>query len=270
MSVATLSHRSEATADKETAELNYRAQRRLLETERGGILRSDWIRVVFIHFQIDPAILARHTPFELDLYEGRAYVSLVAFLMRRFRVRGTGMIGSALCAPAARHGLLNVRTYVRRRGEPGICFLTEWIPNRLSVMLGPRLFRLPYRFARLNNLHDPERGQLRGAAQTSDGRHRLDYEAVIDPSKCFRPALTETLDEFLLERYTAFTTRRGRASVFRIWHEPWHQVAIDPHLSERSLLNLTGTWLEQTVMAGGHYSPGVRDVWIGRPHWASP
>jgi len=32
----------------------------------------------------------------------------------------------------------------------GIFFIAEWIPNRLAVLIGPRMYGLPYRLGRLN------------------------------------------------------------------------------------------------------------------------
>ena len=48
----------------------------------------------FPHFDVDPDQLQPHVPFELDLFENRrAFVTLVAFTMRRMRPRRGGRIG---------------------------------------------------------------------------------------------------------------------------------------------------------------------------------
>ena len=52
-------------------------------------------------------------PFPLDLHEGRAFVSLVAFTMRDLAPRRGGRWTSWLLRPIATHEFLNVRTYVR-------------------------------------------------------------------------------------------------------------------------------------------------------------
>lgn len=269
MSYTTIKHHAPFQAPREDSiEMSRTAKNRLIETERCGVLRCDWLRTVFVHLEINPGVLAPHVPFELDLHDGRAFVSLVAFVMRRFRPRGTGAIGSLLCAPVARHGLLNVRTYVCHRGEPGIYFLTEWINNKLSVFLGPRVFGLPYRFGRLRYRHDLDCDILHGRATSGDGNHQLRYRSLFNSNTSFRPAQRGTLDEFLLERYTAFTIRHGRPTLFRISHRPWMQAPIDVQLEDRTLLDVTGMWLRQATVVGANYSPGVRDVWLGRPQSA--
>src|SRR5579864_1412005 len=77
---------------------------------------ADWDDAVFVHYALEPAALRPHVPFELDLHEGVAYVSLVAFTQRRLRPRVGGRLAAVLSAPLASHEFLNVRTYVRQAG----------------------------------------------------------------------------------------------------------------------------------------------------------
>src|SRR6266511_817341 len=46
---------------------------------------AHWMRAVFVHFEVEPAVLQNEVPFPLDLWQGRAFVSLVAFTMERLR-----------------------------------------------------------------------------------------------------------------------------------------------------------------------------------------
>ena len=46
---------------------------------------ADWMRVLMMHFEVDAGALQRHVPYELDLNEGRAFVTLVAFTMENMR-----------------------------------------------------------------------------------------------------------------------------------------------------------------------------------------
>src|SRR5258705_1653154 len=102
---------------------------------------ADWRDALFVHYAIEPGVLQRHVPFELELFEGRAWVSLVAFTQRRLRPAVGGRWTSWAMAPVATHPFLNLRTYVRGDdGVTGICFLAEWIPNRLSRMVGPLMY----------------------------------------------------------------------------------------------------------------------------------
>jgi hypothetical protein len=237
-------------------------RRRLLSKWGEPAFLARWDRAVFIHYEADPVELQRDVPFELDLRDGRAFVSLVAFTLQRMRPRIGGRLGEWLLNPIATHEFLNVRTYVRHRGESGIYFLAEWLSNPLSVRLGPRSFGLPYRFGRIDYDHAHDGEALRGSIQARDGR--LIYEGNIGAAR-FETCEPESLTEFLLERYTAFTRRANRARFFRVWHSPWPQARTEIEVSDATLIASTGAWWKTTRWIGANYSPGV-EVWMGRPH----
>jgi hypothetical protein len=132
------------------------ARRRLLSRRGEPLFYGNWDNVVFIHYETSPQDLQHRIPYELDLYHGRAFVSLVAFTMRRMRPRFGGRIGELLVRPIATHDFLNGRTYVQHEGEPGIYFMREWLSSRIAACLGPWSFGLPYRFGRID--YQPSRG----------------------------------------------------------------------------------------------------------------
>jgi uncharacterized protein len=241
-------------------EISEAARRRLLAVRGEPLFLAGWERAIFIHYQAEPATLQASVPFELDLHDGRAFVSVVAFTMREMHPRFGGRTAAWLCQPIASHGLLNLRTYVQYKGEPGIYFMAEWLSNRMSVLLGPRAFGLPYRFGLLDYEHHS--GELRGRVTAKEGA--LGYRAT-NARNDFVPCEPGSLTEFLLERYTAFTEYRRRKRFFRVWHEPWRQVSIDIDVPDSDLLFSTGDWWKTARQIGANYSPGV-SVWMGWPH----
>lgn len=130
------------------------ARRRMLTRRGEPLFLADWMRVLMLHFEVDASALQRSVPYEPDLHNGRAFVTLVAFTMENMHPRHGGKLGALLFSPIATHDFLNVRTYVRHHGEPGIHFLAEWLSNWLAVQLGPRTFGLPYRHGRICYEHD--------------------------------------------------------------------------------------------------------------------
>ena len=249
------------------------ARRRMLRPGERPLFLADWTDVLFVHFAVDPKVLQPHVPFDLDLFRGRAYVSVVAFTQRNLRPRVGGRLAALLACPLATHEFLNVRTYVRCGRERGICFLAEWIPNRLAALVGPPMYGLPYRLARMHYRCNapPEahgevgverRRRFRGNVQSPAGR--LAWRAHIRPAR--RAAVARRgLEQFLLERYTAFT-RRGRTSLrFRVWHEPWRRVRARVALRDMKLLAAAFPWLSSVTPESAHFSAGVHDVWIGPP-----
>jgi uncharacterized protein YqjF (DUF2071 family) len=183
--------------------------------------------------------------------------------MRGLRPARGGWLAALPFKPIATHELLNVRTYVKHRGESGIYFLVEWIPNLLSVPLGPPIFGLPYHWGRIDYLHEHERGVVFGDVRVRSGRGRLRYRAKVAGG--FVPCAEGSLAEWLMERYTAFTDWRGWKRCFRVRHEPWPQCAVDAEVLDDSLLACAGPWARYARLTDAHYSPGVRNVQMSRP-----
>src|SRR5215203_4349892 len=125
------------------------AARMRLNDDGGPTLTADWTPAVFIHYAVAPEVLQPLVPFPLDLCDGNAYVSVVAFVQHDLRPTFGGRLAAFLSRPLATHPFCNVRTYVVVQGERGIYFLAEWIPNRLAAMLGPPLYGLPYRLGNI-------------------------------------------------------------------------------------------------------------------------
>ena len=237
------------------------ARRRLLSIRGEPLFYADWDNVIFIHYQTDPQELQRCIPYRLDLYQGSAFVSLVAFTMRGMRPRFGGSLSALFFKPISTHHFLNVRTYVTHEAEPGIYFMHEWLSSRLATWLGPRSFGLPYRFARMAYHHEHEH-ERRGKIEAGAGSFHFcaTFEAN-DPAIC----ALGSLDEFLLERYTAFTQFGTYRRFFRIWHEPWQQVPAKIQIATDNLIHSAGGWWRGARCIGANYSPGV-NVWMGWPH----
>jgi uncharacterized protein YqjF (DUF2071 family) len=240
------------------------ARERFLAAGRKPLFLGNWERVLFIHYETDSETLQRQIPFELDIWEGSAFVSIVAFSMRRLRLAFGGKLVRRLLWPIANHEFLNVRTYVKHDSQPGIHFLAEWVNNPMSLVLGPGTYGLPYRYGRIAYKHLHERRCLTGKVGDS-----FSYAATISPGTGFEFCQPGSLDEFLLERYSAFTHRRGTSRRFDIWHAPWPQCLVDARVAD-GLLSATGSWFEKARLVGANYSAGVQDIWMGAPRRIKP
>jgi uncharacterized protein YqjF (DUF2071 family) len=220
-----------------------------------------------VHYEVEASALQRVVPFELDLRRGRAFISVVAFTMRGMRPHFGGAWTAWLLKPIATHDFLNVRTYVRHKDESGIYFMAEWLTNRLSVLLGPTAFGLPYHLGRIQYDYSSA-GRMSGGVEDFRGRGTLSFEAKVNLAEGFCECKPGSLCEWLMERYTAFTCAKGQGRFFRVWHPPWRHVSAEVEVSDRTLLENNWQFFKSVKMVGAHFSPGVYGVWMGRPHRA--
>jgi uncharacterized protein len=255
-----------ATTAEPSSALSAAARDRMLGHCGEPLLLADWERACMIHYEVDSAVLQPFVPYPLDLREGRAYVTLLAFTMRGMKPRRGGKLTELLFRPIATHRFLNVRTYARVGNETGIHFLTEYLDNAISVRLGPWPFGLPYRLACIGYQHDRPDDVLSGKVEDPKTGAAFSYRGTVKARGGFAPCARGSLTEWLMERYTAFTARGRFRRLFRVWHAPWPLADATVEVKDDSLIREHHPWFAHARLIGANFSPGLRAVWMGRPH----
>ena len=251
-----------------TAPASDTARWRLLSVKGDPFLVAHWERVVFLHFLIGPKSLRSlaPAPFELELYEGQACVTLVALTMRRFRPYRRGSLLAWFLRPITRQCFLNVRTYVRWDDEPGALFLWGWLSKPFGVELPMERFGLPCGFCSMEYDHKHETGTLHGVVNERASAGTFAYRATLENDGQFYPCAPGSLAEFAMERYTGFFCRCNRPFVFRAWHPRWLQAPADVIIDDDSLLAGKFPWFKEARLAAANFAPGFEDVSLGRVH----
>src|SRR5580698_8447936 len=90
-----------APAVRLTSRPSEAARNRMLSRRGEPLFIAGWRRVLMMHFEVDAGALQRDVPFQLDLHNGRAFVSLVAFTMEGMRPRWGGNWTAKLFHPIA-------------------------------------------------------------------------------------------------------------------------------------------------------------------------
>lgn len=194
---------------------------------------------------------------EVDLFAGRAYVTLIPFQIAESRPRGVPR------ALAVRLLETNLRTYVRSAdGDAGIYFFSLDASSLLAVAAARLLYGLPYFPAAMSMQREGSR-----IAYTSRRRGTRDarLEVTWSVGEAIGSGVAGSRDHFLVERYSLYVVRRGGLYRGRVRHRPYplHHATVE-HLVEtlRSAAGLPATD-DRPVC---HYSPGVDvDVfWLER------
>jgi uncharacterized protein YqjF (DUF2071 family) len=166
-----------------------------------------WQHLLFAHWRVPHDVLRPHVPdrLELEEHDGSAWVGLTPFRISGLRVRGAPPLPLL-----SSFDELNCRTYVRVGDRPGIWFFSLDASSRAAVVAAQRVYRLPYRHARIEARGDSFRAETDGR-----GSFRASYHGVGAPA----PAGPGTLEHFLVERYCLY----GDEGHIRadIHHSPW-------------------------------------------------
>ncbi len=103
----------------------------------------------FLHYEVDAKSFQEKVPYPIDLFEGKAVVSIVPFVMGRIRFPFLSIVPGL-----SRLLELNLRTYVKVAGRPAVYFFTLDANHLPGVLIARTLFRLPYRWRRMELRHE--------------------------------------------------------------------------------------------------------------------
>ncbi len=109
-----------------------------------SFLKAEWRKLAMANYVVEPKLLHPYVPFgtELDLWEGKCYISLVGFMFLN-----TKMLGLKIPFHV-NFEEVNLRFYVRRKvGEEwkrGVVFIKEIVPKRALAIVANTLYKEHY------------------------------------------------------------------------------------------------------------------------------
>lgn len=193
-----------------------------------------WLDGLFLHWSVDPERLRPHVPdaLELDVRDGRAWVSVLPFVLAEVRPRGVPR-ALGLSFPE-----LNLRTYVRYDGWPGLYFFSIDVGHPLGAVLR-RTTRLPC--FRASTEVDSADGEVRfRSVRRSDDDPPALFAATYRPEGEPFGAEPGSLDRWLVERRHFFAPEGRRTLAGAIAHDPWPLCEASVEIEENGLFEAAG------------------------------
>ncbi len=183
------------------------------------IMTQTWHDLLFAHWPVPAPALRALIPdgLELDTYEGQGWLGVITFRMTGIRLRGTPPVPLTSRLPE-----VNLRTYVRVSGRPGVLFLSLDTGNAAAILLGRAWFRLPYYPARTRMGQNEQGVYFSSHRLHLPGVRPADFAVSYHPCSDFLSPASDSFEQWLTARYCYYgvTSRRG---VYRcdIHHLPW-------------------------------------------------
>ena len=105
------------------------------------VMKQQWRDLAYIHWRYDPAVVQALLPkgIEVDTFDGSAWVGLIPFSMRN--------ISFPFIPPVPYFGSfpeVNVRTYVKRNGVPGVWFFSLDVNRLIPAFVARATYFIPY------------------------------------------------------------------------------------------------------------------------------
>ena len=211
---------------------------------------QEWSDVLFMHFPVSADAVQRRLPrgIEVDEFEACAWIGYIFF---RLTVRPSWLPTMPGFSSLLE---LNVRTYVRCAGQPGIYFFRMYADNRLAIAASRLFTPLCYEPAQMidERRRDGSRHIECRPVSTGAGILRIHCSMASE----VREASPGSIDEWLLERYRLFVARRsGAILAAEVEHPPWTAARVEATQWEDSLCEALGFASDCAPCL--HFSPGV-------------
>lgn len=199
-------------------------------------LKAEWRDLVMVNWSVPQTLLAPLVPdgCQLDEFEQKTYVSLVAFLFKNTRVMG-------LSVPGHRHfEEVNLRFYVTRTtpsGEirRGVVFIREYVPKPLIAMIARWVYHEPY-YSIKTSYESSENQQTTRSIRYQWGDAWLSAEVGQQTQ-----SLEEgSLEYFIAEHYWGYTRTKRGTREYRVEHPPWKWRQITDYESRIDYASLYG------------------------------
>ncbi|MCA9793729.1 MAG: DUF2071 domain-containing protein [Candidatus Eremiobacteraeota bacterium] len=183
---------------------------------RKPFLTARWANLCLFNYEVEQERLLPFTPpgCELETSEGMAFLSLVAFDFLDTRVMGVSWPGYRDFPE------LNLRFYVRRGHRRGVCFVREFIPQRLPCWIARALYNEPYLAAELHRFTsrraDTEEFETR--LRWADAAHVL--RLTVGPERSMPGPASE--EHFFKEHKWGYgRDHQGRTLEYKVLHPHW-------------------------------------------------
>jgi len=184
-------------------------------------LTAEWRYLAMFNYEVPPDLLAPLVPrgTELDSWNGKVYISLVGFLFQKTRVRGIAIPFHCNFEE------VNLRFYVRRRGEEGwrrgVVFIQELVPRAAIAFIARKVYNENYLALPMSHALEISGDRVRSVAyawhfQGAENRMKLvtrgEAQPLVDGSE----------QEFITEHYWGHAAQRdGSTMEYRVEHPRW-------------------------------------------------
>lgn len=204
----------------------------------------NWHDLLFMHWPIRSDLFRPLIPptLEVDTFDGMAWIGVVPFRMTGVRPRYIPAL------PWLSTFLeLNVRTYVKTNGKPGVWFFSLDAANPVAVRAARLIFHLPYFDAHMDMVNVDG-----GFRYRSKRVHRsalpADFAARYRPIGLVYYANPGTIDHWLTERYCLYATdRKGQTWRGEIHHNRWPLQPAEAEIETNTMIEPLGVKLPHTA-----------------------
>lgn len=205
------------------------------DARRRPFLTATWRYLLNVTYRVSPEILLPHVPrgLTLDVRDGTAFASVVAFHFRDTRVRGLRIPGHVHFPE------VNLRYYVKWGDRRGVVFWRELVPRFCIAAVANRLYNEPYQATRMHVSLEPDGPDQRLCHRFRYGGHWQEIHARFGPELSYPPENSEAF--YFQEHDIGFgRTHGGKTLSYDVIHPRWRNYALKDYALELDFARMYG------------------------------
>lgn len=207
---------------------------------RRSFLTAEWKNLLMLNYEVDPEILKPHLPAYtvLDLWEGKALVSMVGFMFLNTRVMGIKWPGHVNFEE------VNLRFYVKhfngKEWKRGAVFISELVPKTIIPIIANNLYNEHYKALPMRHTVVPD----------SDETTFYSYEWKLNGkwnrlganiSSDLKEIESGSPEEFIFEHYWGYNRIHGTKTLeYAVEHITWQTAEVTKPVFEADIAALYG------------------------------
>lgn len=205
----------------------------------GIFLSAEWRHLAMLNYEVDPAILAPRVPAgtELDLFQGRALVSLVGFMFLKTRVLGIPI-------PLHRNfEELNLRFYIKRCHADGdrraVAFVQEIVPRFCIAFVARTVYNENYIALPMRHALDLNPDAISATYEWRANGRWQKLGVLCHGEPAIPPKGSEA--EFITEHYWGYAAQPNGATMeYQVAHPQWRTWTADDFVFDADVKALYG------------------------------
>lgn len=190
-----------------------------------SFLTAEWNDLALINYEIDSKIIEKFVPkgTELDLWNGKCYISLIGFMFENVKVLGIKIPFHINFEE------VNLRFYVKRyedgKWKRGTVFIKEIVPKPAVTLVANTLYKEHYQTLRMR--HSRTENEI---SKTFQYQWKKDNKWNSITMQTSKNAITIELNseaEFITEHYFGYTKYNEKTTIeYEVTHPRWQQFEV--------------------------------------------
>ncbi|NRT15019.1 hypothetical protein HNP99_001366 [Flavobacterium sp. 28A] len=193
-----------------------------------SFLKANWTNLALINYEVNASLLEKYIPkgTEIELYNGKCYVSLVGFMFENVKILGFKIPFHVNFEE------VNLRFYVKRfedgKWKRGVVFIKEIVPKPALTFVANTVYKEHYQTLPMKHsvLQNADSNNYEYQWKTNEKWNSI----LIETEKTALDIAIDSEAEFITEHYFGYTKiTETKTFEYEVKHPRWQQLKVINH-----------------------------------------